>query len=116
MRRLLTILVAVVGVVASTGPAAPAVLTQNEITPYLHPQRLVDVGDIGDSPIPPAEMRAIDRAWNAGHDRLARLSSVGVNSVIPHTEHFVQLDRPAVVTTAVAKVVSQTKRRSNLTD
>jgi len=75
---------------------------------------LTAANDIGDSPLPPAEMRAIDRAWNAGHDRLARLSSVGVNSVIPHTEHFIQLDRPAVVTTAVAKVVSQTKRRLNL--
>jgi pimeloyl-ACP methyl ester carboxylesterase len=65
--------------------------------------------DIGDSPLPPAEMRAVDRAWNAGHVRLARLSSAGSNVVIAHSEHFIQLDRPEVVINAVAKVVHQTK-------
>jgi len=70
---------------------------------------LTAANDMGDSPLPPAEMRAVDRVWTAGHDRLARLSSVGVNFVIPHSEHFIQLDRPAVVTAAVAEVVSQAK-------
>ncbi len=70
---------------------------------------LTAANDIGDSPLPPAEMRAIDRVWTAGHDRLARLSSVGVNFVIHHSEHFIQLDRPAVVTAAIAEVVSQAK-------
>jgi pimeloyl-ACP methyl ester carboxylesterase len=65
--------------------------------------------DIGGSPLPPVEMRAVNRAWKAGHDRLARLSSAGSNVVISHSEHFIQLDRPEVVISAVAKVVNQTK-------
>jgi len=71
---------------------------------------LTAANDIGDSPLPPTEMRAVDRVWTAGHDRLAHLSSVGVNFVIPHSEHDIQLNRPAVVTGAVAEVVSQAKR------
>ncbi len=72
---------------------------------------LTAANDIGDSPLPAAEMRGIDRVWTAGHDRLARLSSIGVNFVITNSEHYIQLDRPAVVTGAVAEVISQTKRR-----
>jgi pimeloyl-ACP methyl ester carboxylesterase len=62
------------------------------------------------STFPPAENRAVERAWTAGHDHLARLSSVGVNFVIPHSGHFIQLDQPTVVTAAVVEVVSQAKR------
>ena len=71
---------------------------------------LTAANDIGDSPFPPTEMRAVNRVWAAAHDRLAHLSSVGVNFIIPHSEHDIQLDRPAVVTGAVAEVVSQAKR------
>jgi pimeloyl-ACP methyl ester carboxylesterase len=62
------------------------------------------------SGFPPEENSAVERAWTAGHERLARLSSAGVHSVVPHSEHFIQLDQPAVVIAAVAKVVSQAKR------
>ncbi len=72
---------------------------------------LTAANDIGDSPLPPAEMRAVNRVWTAGHHRLARLSSGGVNCVIRHSEHDIQLDRPAVVTAAVAKVVRQARKR-----
>ncbi|HVA26817.1 MAG TPA: alpha/beta hydrolase [Candidatus Baltobacteraceae bacterium] len=61
----------------------------------------------GASPIPPGEMRAIESVWTAGHDRLARLSSVGVNFVISHTGHLIQDDRPNIVVSAIAEVVSQ---------
>jgi pimeloyl-ACP methyl ester carboxylesterase len=71
---------------------------------------LTAANDIGGSPLPPSEMRAVQRVWTAGHDRLARLSSVGVNFVIPRSEHLIQIDRPTVVTAAVAEVVSQAKR------
>ena len=64
------------------------------------------------SPFPPAENVAIERAWTAGHERLARLSSAGVHSVVPHSGHFIQLDQPAVVIAAVAKVVSEAKRQA----
>lgn len=70
---------------------------------------LTAANDIGPSPMPTAEMRAVDRVWTAGHDRLAHLSSVGVNFVVPHSEHYIQLDRPGVVTGAVLEVVRQAR-------
>ena len=65
----------------------------------------------GPSPIPAGEMKAVNRVWTAGHDHLARLSSVGVNFVVSHTEHSIQLDRPTVVASAIAEVVSQLRGR-----
>ncbi len=65
--------------------------------------------DTGPSPFPPAEMKAIERAWTAGHDRIARLSSVGVNFIVHHSEHYIQLDRPTVVPSAVNEVVTQAR-------
>lgn len=62
------------------------------------------------SPIPPAEMRAIQRVWTAGHDRLARLSSVGVDFTIHRTGHYIQVQQPAEVVSAIAEVVSQVRR------
>ncbi|HEV2740315.1 MAG TPA: alpha/beta hydrolase [Candidatus Elarobacter sp.] len=71
---------------------------------------LTAADEMSGSPFPPAENRAIQRASNAGHIRLARLSSAGVHSVVPHAGHFIQIDQPAVVIAAVAKVVSQARR------
>ena len=71
---------------------------------------LTAANDVGDSPIPPAEMRAINAAWKAGHDRLARLSSVGVNQVVQRSEHDIALDRPMVVTAAVTSIVHRARR------
>jgi pimeloyl-ACP methyl ester carboxylesterase len=73
---------------------------------------LTAADELPGSPFPPAENRAIERAWTAGHDRLARLSSAGVHSVIPHYGHFIQLYQPAAVISAVAEVVNQAKRVS----
>ena len=61
------------------------------------------------SPFPPAENRAVERAWTDGHVRVAQLSSVGVHTVVPHSGHFIHIDQPAVVIDAIAKVVSQAK-------
>ena len=44
MKRLLSLVAAAVGVAVCTGVAAPAEVTQADVAPYLHPQRLVDVG------------------------------------------------------------------------
>ncbi len=62
-------------------------------------------------PIPPAEMAAVERVWTAGHVRLAALSSVGVNFVVHHSEHYIQLDQPKAVVSAVAEVLSQVRSR-----
>jgi pimeloyl-ACP methyl ester carboxylesterase len=71
---------------------------------------LTAANDTGDSPFSAAETSAIERVWSAGHDRLARLSSAGVHTVVPHSGHFIQLEQPAVVTAAVTDVVSKAKR------
>lgn len=71
---------------------------------------LTAADDMLGSPFPQAENRAIERATIAGHVRLAHLSSVGVHSVVKNSGHFIQDDQPAVVTAAVAKVLSQARR------
>ncbi len=64
------------------------------------------------SPFPPAENRAIERAWTDGHERVAKLSSAGVHTVVPHAGHFIQLDQPAVVIDAIAKLVTAIRART----
>jgi pimeloyl-ACP methyl ester carboxylesterase len=61
------------------------------------------------NPIPAAEMREVQRAWSAGHERIARLSSAGTHTVVAKSGHFIQLDQPAVVTAAIENVVNAGK-------
>ncbi|MBV8370203.1 MAG: alpha/beta hydrolase [Candidatus Eremiobacteraeota bacterium] len=61
------------------------------------------------APIPPAEMREVQRVWSAGHERIAHLSSAGTHTVVAKSGHFIQLDQPAVVTAAIEKVVNSAK-------
>jgi pimeloyl-ACP methyl ester carboxylesterase len=70
---------------------------------------LTAADELRGSPFPPAENRALQRAWTAGHERLARLSTAGTHSVIQDSGHFIQLDQPAAVTAAVAGVVRAAK-------
>jgi pimeloyl-ACP methyl ester carboxylesterase len=72
---------------------------------------LTAADDIGHAPpIPPAQLKAIERVWWIGHKRLARTSTVGINFLVHHSEHFIQLDRPTVVISAINEVVSQARR------
>jgi pimeloyl-ACP methyl ester carboxylesterase len=64
------------------------------------------------SPFPPAENRALDLAWAAGHERIARLSSAGVHTVVPHSGHFIQLDQPAVVIDAINNVITAIRAKA----
>ena len=61
------------------------------------------------SPIPPAEMREVQRVWSAGHERIAHLSSAGTHSVVAKSGHFIQIDQPAVVTAAIENVVKMAR-------
>jgi len=54
---------------------------------------------------------AINRAWNAGHDRLARLSTRGTNMVVPGTGHYIQYDQPQAVIDAVKRAVMEIRGR-----
>lgn len=56
------------------------------------------------------EIAKVDLAWRAGHDKLAALSSVGINAIVPHSKHFVQLDQPKAVTREILLVLQQLQR------
>jgi pimeloyl-ACP methyl ester carboxylesterase len=64
------------------------------------------------SPLPgitPAQSAAAEKAWSDGHDRLARLSTHGSNTVVPNTGHYIQIDDPGAVIAAVKKVVTEVR-------
>lgn len=52
---------------------------------------------------------AIERAWNEGHVRLAKLSSHGSNTVVPESSHYIQIDQPKTVINAVLKAVAEVR-------
>jgi pimeloyl-ACP methyl ester carboxylesterase len=54
---------------------------------------------------------AINKAWNAGHDKLAALSTRGSNTVVPGTGHYIQYDQPQAVIDAVTRAVTEIRRR-----
>ena len=56
------------------------------------------------------EMRdAKNRLWMELHDDLARLSTRGVNQVVPGAGHYIQFDQPDAVVRAVVEVLEQTE-------
>lgn len=58
---------------------------------------------------PPAETKALERAVDQGHDRLASMSTIGVNVVVHHTGHDIQIERPSAVISAIDKVLGQAR-------
>lgn len=54
---------------------------------------------------------AVNKAWMAGHDRLAALSTRGSNTVVPDSGHYIQIDQPQAVIDAVAKAVAMVRER-----
>jgi pimeloyl-ACP methyl ester carboxylesterase len=56
------------------------------------------------------EIAKAELAWRTGHDRLAALSTVGTNTIVPNSRHFVQLDQPEVVTKQVLRILSLVRR------
>ena len=54
---------------------------------------------------------AIDRAWMAGHDRLAKLSTRGSNTVVPNSSHYIQYDQPQAVIDAVKRAIAEVRGR-----
>jgi hypothetical protein len=49
----------------------------------------------------------MEAAWKAGHDRLATLSTHGVDVVVPDTGHYIQVEQPDAVIDAVRHVVTE---------
>lgn len=54
---------------------------------------------------------AIDKAWMAGHDRLAAFSTRGSNIVVPGSGHYIQYDQPQAVIDAVKRAVAEIRGR-----
>lgn len=57
-----------------------------------------------------AESAASDRAWIAGHDALAKLSTRGERRTVQGTGHMVRFDKPEAVTAAIEDVVKADSR------
>jgi pimeloyl-ACP methyl ester carboxylesterase len=49
---------------------------------------------------------AVNKAWMAGHDRLAALSTRGSNTVVPDSGHYIQYDQPQAVIDAVTRAIT----------
>jgi pimeloyl-ACP methyl ester carboxylesterase len=62
-----------------------------------------------DNHVTARQNEARERAWNEGHDRLARLSSRGSNTVVPESSHYIEIDRPQAVIDAVLKAVVEVR-------
>jgi pimeloyl-ACP methyl ester carboxylesterase len=50
-----------------------------------------------------------DAEWKAGHDRLAARSTRGVSLIFPNSGHYIQLDDPDAVVSAIDTVVRETR-------
>jgi pimeloyl-ACP methyl ester carboxylesterase len=60
----------------------------------------------------PADQAATEwNLWNQMHNDLAKLSTVGVNRVVPGANHYIQLDQPDAIVEAVQEVVGTARLR-----
>ena len=48
--------------------------------------------------------------WKSGHDKLAARSTRGESIVVPNTAHYIQLDQPDQVVSAIRKVVLEVRQ------
>lgn len=46
-------------------------------------------------------------AWNTAHDQTAKLSTRGVNRIVPDSNHYIQIDHPTAVVDAIDAVIHQ---------
>lgn len=56
-----------------------------------------------------AQNTTLNQLRMAGHDRLAALSSIGRNQVVPNTSHYIQFYQPQAVIEAIHEVVLDTR-------
>ncbi len=60
---------------------------------------------------PADQIPAMTALWKSGHDELAARSTRGRNIVVPGSNHYIQLDHPAVVIDAIRKVLALAKQK-----
>lgn len=52
-----------------------------------------------------AHRDALNRVWVLLYDQLAALSTRGINRVVPNTDHFIPLNQPEAIITAIFEVL-----------
>lgn len=83
------------GVKPDFGDEPLIVLTHEKMKPYLMTE---------------AQRQATYKTWVAGHDRLARLSYRGSNTVVPRSDHYIQMTRPDAVIAAIRQALADIRR------
>ena len=93
------------------GPTSAAQVRSEQRTYGSLPLIVLSAGhpDTDPGPITPAQQRAIWIGERHLHDRIAALSSRGVNMAVDGAGHGIQIDRPSVVISAVKRVVDQAR-------
>jgi hypothetical protein len=67
--------------------------------------------EIGNPGFTTEQSAATNRAWKAGHERLAALSTRGTDTVVPDSTHYIQYDQPQAVIDAVKRAVNEIRGR-----
>ena len=83
-----------------------AVAFDFDAKPLIVLSRGVDEGGPG---VPADALPRVEAAWRAGHAALAARSTKGKHIVVPGARHYVQIDRPQAVTSAVERVVREVR-------
>ncbi len=83
-----------------------AVTFDFDAKPLIVLSRGVDEGGPG---VPADALPRVEAAWRAGHAALAARSTKGKHIVVPGARHYVQIDRPQAVISAVERVVMEVR-------
>jgi pimeloyl-ACP methyl ester carboxylesterase len=59
------------------------------------------------------QVPAMSKLWNSGHEELASRSTRGRNIEVPGSDHYIQLDHPAVVIQAIEHVLKLARQRGD---
>jgi pimeloyl-ACP methyl ester carboxylesterase len=60
-----------------------------------------------------AQMPALHAEWSKMHDEMARLSTQGVNRLVPGATHYIHQDRPQVVVDAINEVIGAARKKES---
>jgi pimeloyl-ACP methyl ester carboxylesterase len=72
---------------------------------------LTTIGDISHLPLPANQKTALTKAWISWHEQIAKLSSQGVDFVVPDSTQAIPIDRPTMVASAIDEVVDQSRSK-----
>lgn len=67
--------------------------------------------EVGNPGFTTEQSAAMNRAWKAGHEKLAALSTRGIDIVVPDSSHYIQYDQPQVVIDAITRAVADIRGR-----